>query len=877
MNHHRHQKSLKVSLPARQSRPYLLYPPLLTPTPTPTPSSRRSFSQPAAATATTTPLFITTFLSTFSLYTLHPFLNSSPTLSVLPFSFLLTLSSSLILSLLFSSQHRPSLSLPVLRPLAVKGALLSLVLLLRFQSLHVAGPAATILADFSGSLAAKAVANGDRFRRVSGITSLLLALLVLAFGWDRTDCFSSSYINWYSDSFKCFGILRIVCPFASGYLGYLERSNWGSLKQLGKKGVRLYSLWFASAFLSPFAFVSWLQGNWGSDAVSFGGLIWPLFCSIFFGVILTELYGEERSGGAGSSPSQRISEREFLVLLCCTCVLELFYFSEFSLFGFVVVSFALWVAVNELGPELSKSPELGSGSSESLFSMVMGPIRHILSERKSRKIALFLLINTLYMFVEFIVGFMSNSLGLISDACHMLFDCAALAIGLYASYISRLPGNSQFNFGRGRFEVLSGYVNAVFLVLVGALIVVESFERILDPQEISTGSLLSVSIGGLVVNLVGLIFFHEEHHHAHGGAGACSHSHGHHSHSHEHEHGCSHKHDDHSNWRHDQSVTKSTCGSRNDPHDEKICNVASDVDHHHHHHDHDQEREFMCETRSSSHHHCHDNDHHCHDNHHHDHHRHDNHHIESSLYSGTQSHQQAHRNSSNLEDTCTEKSCSSQGKGHAHAHSHVHDNQSHVGVHNLKVSHGNPSENCIMVHPDAHSHCSLQHKHSHPGDLNSNLQKGSKMHNHIDHNMEGIFLHVLADTMGSLGVVISTLLIKYKGWLAADPACSIFISVMIVSSVIPLLRNSAEILLQRVPRFHEKEVKEAINDVMKLKGVCDIQNIHVWSLTNTEIVGTFHLHLSAESDKATKQQVANVLHHAGINDLTLQVEYVKGK
>ena len=112
----------------------------------------------------------------------------------------------------------------------------------------------------------------------------------------------------------------------------------------------------------------------------------------------------------------------------------------------------------------------------------MNPVRHILSERKSRKIALFLLINTAYMVVEFVAGFMSNSLGLISDACHMLFDCAALAIGLYASYISRLPADHQYNYGRGRTEVLSGYVNAVFLVLVGALIVLESIERILDPQ-----------------------------------------------------------------------------------------------------------------------------------------------------------------------------------------------------------------------------------------------------------------------------------------------------------------------------------------------------------------------------------------------------------
>lgn len=129
--------------------------------------------------------------------------------------------------------------------------------------------------------------------------------------------------------------------------------------------------------------------------------------------------------------------------------------------------------------------------------------------------------------------------------------------------------------------------------------------------------------------------------------------------------------------------------------------------------------------------------------------------------------------------------------------------------------------------------------------------------------------------MGSVGVVISTLLIKYKGWLVADPACSIFISVLIVASVIPLLRNSAEVLLQRVPRMHEQELKEALNDVMKIRGICGIKNFHVWSFTNTDVVGTLNLHISAETDKAsTKAHVSRILNDAGIKDLTLQVECV---
>nr|CAD1826596.1 unnamed protein product [Ananas comosus var. bracteatus] len=143
--------------------------------------------------------------------------------------------------------------------------------------------------------------------------------------------------------------------------------------------------------------------------------------------------------------------------------------------------------------------------------------------------------------------------------------------------------------------------------------------------------------------------------------------------------------------------------------------------------------------------------------------------------------------------------------------------------------------------------------------------------------MQGIFLHVLADTMGSVGVVISTLLIKYKGWFIADPVCSVFISVMIVASVLSLLRNSAEILLQRVPRAHEEDLKVALDNIRGIEGVCGITNMHVWNFTNTDIVGTFHLHVSAEADKASAHKRASeLLHEAGIKDLTIQVEHVKG-
>jgi len=77
----------------------------------------------------------------------------------------------------------------------------------------------------------------------------------------------------------------------------------------------------------------------------------------------------------------------------------------------------------------------------------------------------------------------------------------------------------------------------------------------------------------------------------------------------------------------------------------------------------------------------------------------------------------------------------------------------------------------------------------------------------------GIFLHVLADALGSVGVIISSLLIHFFGWTRADAICSMFIAGMIVASVIPLIRSSARILLQRTPAAMQRKLRNALQKV----------------------------------------------------------------
>ena len=76
-----------------------------------------------------------------------------------------------------------------------------------------------------------------------------------------------------------------------------------------------------------------------------------------------------------------------------------------------------------------------------------------------------------------------------------------------------------------------------------------------------------------------------------------------------------------------------------------------------------------------------------------------------------------------------------------------------------------------------------------------------------------MFLHVLADTLGSVGVIISSILIYLFGWTWADPVCSIFIAIMISLSSWPLLQESGEILLLRSPRALENKLKCVLCDV----------------------------------------------------------------
>lgn len=318
---------------------------------------------------------------------------------------------------------------------------------------------------------------------------------------------------------------------------------------------------------------------------------------------------------------------------------------------------------------------------QSSFALVVKKfLSKVLQKKDSRHIFYFLCLNLGFAFVELLYGIWSNSLGLISDSFHMLFDCTALVLGLIAAVMAQWRPTRVFSYGYGRVEVLSGFVNGLFLLVIACFLLTEAFQRLFDPPHINTDRLMIVSVGGLLVNLVGVSLF------SHG-------SHGHH-HHHGHSHGTGGNHEKH----------------------------------HHHHHGH-----------------------------------------------------------------------------------------------------------------------------------NSNIQ--------------GVYLHILADLLGSVGVIVSSFLIGQFGLWISDPICTLLIGIMILATVWPLLRDSARILALRMPPELEKDIHKALAKVRGIEGVLSIRTRHIWRHSESEVIGMISVQAAPHViEQRIISQVTPILKEAGITSLTVQVE-----
>ena len=118
-----------------------------------------------------------------------------------------------------------------------------------------------------------------------------------------------------------------------------------------------------------------------------------------------------------------------------------------------------------------------------------------------------------YFFVEFFVGFYYNSLALVADACHMLSDGLCLVVALIAIRFSKKDREKKVakhmnTYGWVRAEVLGALVNAVFLLALCVIIILEAVQKMIQPEAVEQPKIVAIVGGiGLLMNLLGLLMF----------------------------------------------------------------------------------------------------------------------------------------------------------------------------------------------------------------------------------------------------------------------------------------------------------------------------------------------------------------------------------
>lgn len=130
------------------------------------------------------------------------------------------------------------------------------------------------------------------------------------------------------------------------------------------------------------------------------------------------------------------------------------------------------------------------------------------SRENARRLAWTLALQAAYLVAEAVGGWLANSLALLADAGHMLSDVAALALSLFAVWISQRPATDRRTFGWYRTEILAALVNAATLIAIAIYIFWEAVERLRAPEPVAGQLVLWIAVGGLIVNLVGAAMLH---------------------------------------------------------------------------------------------------------------------------------------------------------------------------------------------------------------------------------------------------------------------------------------------------------------------------------------------------------------------------------
>lgn len=477
---------------------------------------------------------------------------------------------------------------------------------------------------------------------------------------------------------------------------------------------------------------------------------------------------------------------------------------------------------------------------------------------KTTRISIMLAIDIAFFLVELISGFMVHSLALMADAFHMLNDIISLIIGLWAVTIATRATTNRFSYGWVRAEILGAFFNAVFLIALCISIILEAITRFVEPQEVSNPKLiLIVGCCGLASNLVGF-FVLGGHGHDHG------HSHGHDDHGHEHVH----QHDEIAAAEEGRADSTTALVGHPGPVRDVIPEVVVSGTQSAETTRPDSNRTLFSETwerrRANS--------------------------LKRSRFTSIDelnihpaSFRQDIIDRSSQEDNETDESS---GEDSTTVETAIRD-ESAVDENSPLMTKDTGKDNGT-ISKDKHARLPVCHNRRDSGvhDDHHHTQPKSKSkkghgHNHADMGMNAMVLHVLGDALGNVGVIITALVIwltEWPGRYYADPTVSLFITLIILKSAIPLTKATSKVLLQATP--DHLDLEDIKDDIQRLPGVVSCHHVHIWQLSDTKVVASLHVQIAfpitdeggAKYMKLAKQ-ARKCLHAYGIHSATIQPEF----
>ncbi|THH30074.1 hypothetical protein EUX98_g4103 [Antrodiella citrinella] len=459
---------------------------------------------------------------------------------------------------------------------------------------------------------------------------------------------------------------------------------------------------------------------------------------------------------------------------------------------------------------------------------------------RSSRILLLLVIDTVFFFVELIVGMLMatatlpphalnlfisgyavGSLALVADSFHMLNDVMSLVVALYAIKLANQTHiDSRYSYGWHRAEILAALINGVFLLALCFSISLEALERFFSTPDISNPKLI-VLVGslGLASNMVGLFLFHE------------------HGHSHDHDHG-----------KLPETSPSKPASFRS------ITDAGTDT----------TPRNISPVRRSRE---------------------------RSDSYSSLYGHPVATRASmvQAAQDIAYARSPSPvnhirKSSHHARSHSRPalrNEDTEETGAQpvspfvaspEVETSHVSTETTPLLGNNDAETSEGSITESVHSGQAHGSSGHG---HSHGSMNMRALVLHVLGDALGNVGVIATGLVIWLTEWsfkFYFDPVISLVITVIIFSSALPLVKSTSFILLQGVPsNVSMEDVRSAI---LEVEGVLSLHELHIWQLSENKIVASVHVTASRNHDfMPVASKIRMVLHLHGIHSSTIQPEY----